>query len=51
MGVIKVENRFPIFAFNLSLDLHPHDVSEILNRSKICVRAGHHCAHVLTASS
>jgi len=45
-GSNKSKNRLPIFAFNLS-GLHPHDVSEILNRSKICVRAGHHCAHVL----
>jgi cysteine desulfurase/selenocysteine lyase len=42
----KSKNRLPIFAFNLP-GLHPHDVSEILNRNQICVRAGHHCAHVL----
>jgi len=31
----------------LSLDLkgvHPHDVSTILDRHDVCVRAGHHCA-------
>ena len=31
----------------LSLDLrgvHPHDVSTILDRHEVCVRAGHHCA-------
>lgn len=31
----------------LSLDLqgvHPHDVSTILDRHNVCVRAGHHCA-------
>jgi cysteine desulfurase / selenocysteine lyase len=26
---------------------HPHDVAEILGRSDVCVRAGHHCAQVL----
>jgi cysteine desulfurase/selenocysteine lyase len=45
-GSNKSKNRLPIFAFNI-LGIHPHDISEILNRSEICVRAGHHCAHVL----
>ena len=27
--------------------VHPHDVAEILGRSGVCVRAGHHCAQVL----
>jgi cysteine desulfurase/selenocysteine lyase len=26
---------------------HPHDVSEILGRTGVCVRAGHHCAQPL----
>ena len=26
---------------------HPHDVAEILGRTNICVRAGHHCAQPL----
>ena len=29
------------FAFR---DLHPHDVSQILDERNVCVRAGHHCA-------
>jgi cysteine desulfurase/selenocysteine lyase len=45
-GSNKSKNRLPIFTFNI-LRLHPHDVSEILNRNQICVRAGHHCTHVL----
>lgn len=45
-GSKKSNNRLPIFAFNV-LGVHPHDVSEILNRRKICVRSGHHCAQVL----
>jgi cysteine desulfurase / selenocysteine lyase len=33
---------------SFSLDgVHPHDVAEILARSQVCVRAGHHCAQVL----
>lgn len=45
-GSKKNKNRLPIFAFNV-LGVHPHDVSEILNRREICVRSGHHCAQVL----
>ncbi len=32
------------FAFR---DLHPHDVSQILDERNVCVRAGHHCAKPL----
>ncbi len=39
-------NRLPVFSFNIGA-IHPHDVSEILNRHGVCVRAGHHCAQVL----
>jgi cysteine desulfurase/selenocysteine lyase len=28
-------------------DLHPHDVSQILDQYGVCVRAGHHCAKPL----
>jgi cysteine desulfurase/selenocysteine lyase len=27
--------------------VHPHDISESLGNSNICVRAGHHCTHIL----
>lgn len=27
--------------------LHPHDISEVLGRSGICLRSGHHCAQIL----
>jgi cysteine desulfurase / selenocysteine lyase len=36
-------NRAPVFSFTLE-GIHPHDVSEILDKHNICVRAGHHCA-------
>jgi cysteine desulfurase/selenocysteine lyase len=32
------------FAFG---DLHPHDISQILDQYGVCVRAGHHCAKPL----
>ena len=32
------------FAFK---DLHPHDISQVLDQSGVCVRAGHHCAKPL----
>ena len=28
-------------------DVHPHDISSVLNEDKVCIRAGHHCAQVL----
>lgn len=45
-GSQDIFNRLGVFSFNLS-GIHPHDVAEILNRSHICVRAGHHCAQPL----
>ena len=32
------------FAFR---ELHPHDVSQVLDQRNVCVRAGHHCAKPL----
>jgi cysteine desulfurase / selenocysteine lyase len=32
------------FAFR---DLHPHDISQVLDQEGVCVRAGHHCAKPL----
>ncbi|MEM9037296.1 MAG: cysteine desulfurase [Actinomycetota bacterium] len=28
-------------------DVHPHDVSQVLDQDRVCVRAGHHCAKPL----
>jgi cysteine desulfurase/selenocysteine lyase len=28
-------------------DIHPHDISQILDQYGVCVRAGHHCAKPL----
>ena len=35
-----------LISFNIN-GVHPHDVSDILNSSKVCVRAGNHCAQPL----
>jgi cysteine desulfurase/selenocysteine lyase len=40
------EDRGGIVSFELE-GIHAHDVSEILDRHAVCVRAGHHCAQVL----
>ena len=37
----EADERGGIVAFNLP-GIHPHDVAQILDRSGICVRAGHH---------
>jgi cysteine desulfurase/selenocysteine lyase len=38
--------RGGIIAFNVP-DVHPHDVSQVLDSKGVCVRAGHHCAKPL----
>jgi cysteine desulfurase/selenocysteine lyase len=40
------EDRAGIISFEVE-GVHPHDVSEILDRHAVCVRAGHHCAQIL----
>jgi cysteine desulfurase/selenocysteine lyase len=37
------EERGGLIAFTLN-DLHPHDLSALLDRDGIAIRAGHHCA-------
>jgi len=43
IGPATSAGRTATFSFIIS-GTHPHDVAEILNRSEIAVRAGHHCA-------
>jgi cysteine desulfurase/selenocysteine lyase len=38
----EADARGGVVSFNLP-GIHPHDVAQILDRSGICVRAGHHC--------
>ncbi|OGQ06405.1 MAG: cysteine desulfurase [Deltaproteobacteria bacterium RIFCSPLOWO2_01_44_7] len=40
------KDRCGLVAFNLQ-GIHPHDVAAVLDRSGICVRAGHHCTQPL----
>lgn len=37
------ENKGGVISFTLA-DIHPHDISEMLDQVGIAVRAGHHCA-------
>src|SRR4051794_30311799 len=45
-GPADAELRGPLVSFAID-GIHPHDVAEILGRTGVCVRAGHHCAQVL----
>jgi cysteine desulfurase/selenocysteine lyase len=45
-GPDNVELRGGVFSFTFR-DLHPHDVSQVLDEKNVCVRAGHHCAKPL----
>lgn len=42
----RAPGKAPIIAFTLE-GAHPHDVSSILDRTGVAVRAGHHCAQPL----
>jgi cysteine desulfurase/selenocysteine lyase len=44
--ILDFENAGPVISFNVD-DVHPHDVSSILDASDIGIRAGHHCAQPL----
>ncbi|RLE25243.1 MAG: cysteine desulfurase, partial [Actinobacteria bacterium] len=45
-GPDNVEVRGGVLSFSFR-DLHPHDVSQVLDERNVCVRAGHHCAKPL----
>ena len=38
--------RGGVLSFTLA-DIHPHDISQVLDQEGVCVRAGHHCAKPL----
>ncbi len=46
LGPATPQNRLPIFSFSIT-GIHPHDIATLLDREKIAVRAGHHCAQIL----
>ena len=45
-GPTRVCDRGGAVSFSLG-DIHPHDVSEVLDRHGVAIRAGHHCAQLL----
>ncbi|HEV2770281.1 MAG TPA: SufS family cysteine desulfurase [Solirubrobacteraceae bacterium] len=45
-GPPAAERRGAVISFAVD-GVHPHDVAEILGRTGVCVRAGHHCAQPL----
>ncbi|WP_419947343.1 SufS family cysteine desulfurase [Candidatus Poriferisodalis sp.] len=47
-GPSEPAQRGGVLSF-LFRDVHPHDISQVLDQSGVCVRAGHHCAKPLMA--
>ena len=45
-GSRNVEVRGGVLSFAFR-DIHPHDISQVLDERNVCVRAGHHCAKPL----
>ena len=45
-GPAEPSHRVGVISFELA-DVHPHDVSQVLDREGVAVRAGHHCAKPL----
>ncbi|MBE44468.1 MAG: cysteine desulfurase [Thaumarchaeota archaeon] len=45
-GTRDIEKRGGLISFNLG-DIHPHDLSTILDEDGIAIRSGHHCAQPL----
>ncbi|MST33487.1 aminotransferase class V-fold PLP-dependent enzyme, partial [Acidimicrobiaceae bacterium USS-CC1] len=45
-GPLDADRRGGLISFAYK-DIHPHDLSQVLDESGVCVRAGHHCAKPL----
>jgi cysteine desulfurase/selenocysteine lyase len=45
-GPDNIEVRGATFSFDFR-GIHPHDISQVLDQTNVCVRAGHHCAKPL----
>lgn len=37
-----------IISFNID-DVHPHDAASVFDKNDVCIRAGHHCAQLITS--
>ncbi|MCC7078012.1 MAG: SufS family cysteine desulfurase [Acidimicrobiia bacterium] len=48
LGPLDPEQRSGLVSFELG-DVHPHDISTILDQEGVAIRAGHHCAKPLHA--
>ncbi|MEK7402379.1 MAG: cysteine desulfurase [Gemmatimonadota bacterium] len=45
-GPADLSLRSGVVSFNVA-DIHPHDLSTVLDQEGVCIRAGHHCAQPL----
>ena len=36
-----------VIAFNID-GVHPHDAASVFDKNNVCIRAGHHCAQLIT---
>jgi cysteine desulfurase/selenocysteine lyase len=45
-GPSEPAQRGGVISFSFK-DVHPHDISQVLDQAGVCVRAGHHCAKPL----
>ncbi|HUY86661.1 MAG TPA: cysteine desulfurase [Acidimicrobiales bacterium] len=45
-GPLDAQARSGVISFSYK-DLHPHDISQVLDSEGVCIRAGHHCAKPL----
>lgn len=45
-GPRNIIDRSGVISFEFE-NIHPHDISQLLDQSGVCVRAGHHCAKPL----
>ena len=46
VGPPEADRRGGLVSFTVE-GMHPHDVAELVGRSGVCIRAGHHCAQPL----
>jgi cysteine desulfurase / selenocysteine lyase len=46
VGPPEAERRGGLASFTIE-GIHPHDIAELVNRTGVCIRAGHHCAQPL----
>lgn len=47
VNIYSKESNTGIFSFNI-WNIHPHDVASFFDEASICLRAGHHCAQLIT---